>query len=52
MVADEAGLQLGGMLDHAGTVGSGVPERKFLLIFVAVWWASRLIHMSCSNRFY
>lgn len=28
MVADEAGLQLGGMMDNVGTVGNTIPERK------------------------
>lgn len=31
MVADEHGLQVGGMLDGAGSVGTNIPvERKFL----------------------
>lgn len=30
MVADEAGLELGGMLDNVGTVSNTVPERKLL----------------------
>ena len=28
MVADEAGLQVGGMLDNVGVVGKGLPEKK------------------------
>ena len=28
MVADEAGLELGGMLDNVGAVSNTVPERK------------------------
>jgi hypothetical protein len=33
MVADEAGLQVGGMLDKAGPVGNAIPEGMRIVIF-------------------
>jgi hypothetical protein len=33
MVADEAGLQVGGMLDTAGPVGNAMPEGMHIVIF-------------------